>query len=113
MTEVGVTPAALDLHPSHAQAIVRLGCNILWRDRRPETWPSCARIELCIRAEQVVATADALVDPFILAVVVFPRERPFCPLLPTHVELSWSELLAPLLVRLENLVTHWGVLLAW
>src|SRR5271166_1485381 len=39
-----------------------LGSDVVFRNRRPETGPARARIELLLRAEQRVAAADATVN---------------------------------------------------
>ncbi len=71
MTEVSVTHVAENLCPSHEETIFYFCPYSLFRDWGPKARPTGASIELGLRAEQLAAAADTLINPAFLAVVVF------------------------------------------
>jgi hypothetical protein len=70
VAEVRVTSIAQNLDPSHSIAVVNFGSDLSFSYRRPKAWPSCARIEFCLRAEEVVTAGYALVDSIFVQIPI-------------------------------------------
>ena len=87
VSEMRVTSVAEDLDPPHSVAIVDLSPDASFGYRRPEAWPSRARVEFCLRAEEVVPAGDALVDSGVVQVPVLSCVSSFCSLLSCYEEL--------------------------
>jgi hypothetical protein len=106
MSEVRVAAAALYLRASHAVAGVGLGLDSLLIRRGVEARPPGARVVFGIRTKQRLATANALVYPRRVRVLVFPRKRRLCSLLAGHIVLIRRELLLPSDLVLADLFVH-------
>src|SRR5881396_545886 len=102
VAEVGIAPAARQLGSLHDQAVVGPCLDVLPGDGLPEARPAGPGLELGVRREQVVAAADALVDPLLVVVPVPSREGSLRPLFAGDLELRGCELLAPFIVRLDD-----------
>src|SRR6185369_12817934 len=68
MSEMGIAAGAEHFGPFREQRIVRTLKDIFRSYRLPETRPAGSRLVLVFRAEQVVAAADAAVDPLLVVV---------------------------------------------
>src|SRR5690349_12837618 len=106
MAKVGVTARAVDLDAPHAVAGILLGRDALFVQRRPEAGPSGPGFELGVGAEQVGAAADALIRALALEVIKLTRKRALRPLFAGHGKLLGRELLLPLFLTLDDLLTH-------
>jgi hypothetical protein len=106
VAQVRPAPAALYLGTPHGQTGVFCGADLFGPKRSPEARPPGSRVKFGFGVEQFIAAADALVDSFFCAVVIFPRKRPFSSLLPTDVKLLWCQLRFPFLFGLGQLVRH-------
>src|SRR3989304_10248539 len=106
VTEVGVALAAQHLVSSHAKAVISAGSHGFVRNCGPEARPPSTGVELGVRAEYIVAATDALVGPFLMQVPVLTCEGHFCPFLPGHIILIFTELLSPFFLGLHNLIGH-------
>src|SRR2546422_143712 len=93
MAQVGPAVGALDLGPPHEQAAIFLLLHVLFLDRRPETRPAGSGVEFRERGEEFLPADDAHVDPGLVVVPVFSRERPFGPFVDANVVLLLRELL--------------------
>ena len=80
VSQMGVTAATDDLGSHHEVATIRMLFDVLKRRRRPEAGPARAGVKFGIGAEQLISTADAFVNTFVLEVVVLPGEGPLSPL---------------------------------
>src|SRR5712692_899038 len=100
MSQMRIASVAHDLYAAHSQAIIDLGPNPSFGYRRPEAGPARAGVEFCVRAEQVVSAANALVDSRFVEVPVLARVGPFRSFFPGYVELLRREYLPPLCVGL-------------
>ena len=77
MAQVRVAFSTRHRHPHHPQADVSRTPNVFRRDRFPETGPASSRIKLCLRAEQGVIAANAVVEALIVKVPILSRVRKF------------------------------------
>src|SRR5436190_23213681 len=91
-----------DLGPAHAVASVRAQLDLVGTLRLGEARPSRAGFELGVRAEQLVATGSAAVDPVFLRIGVLATEGRLRSLAAKDLVLLGSELLAPLLLGLRH-----------
>src|SRR5215470_532726 len=101
--EVRIAPRAVHLGPAHEEARVLLGLDRLRRGRLEVRRPAGAGVELVIRAEERLTTADAVVCAAIVVVPVHAAECALRAVLACHLELVVGEMLAPLLVGLADL----------
>src|SRR5919198_1215168 len=93
-------------YTAHAVTIILLGSHAVWRQRLPEARPAGAGIVLSLRIKQVRSAADALVDAFFFAVVIFASKCSLRALLPANGELRRGQLCFPLFIRFYDLVAH-------
>ncbi len=67
-----------------------------------EARPPCPRVEFLARSKQITLATNALIDAFLLAIVILPRERGFGAFASRYTVLLRGELLAPLFVLFGN-----------
>jgi hypothetical protein len=103
MAEVGIAFGAGNRGADHAEGCVADFGYVFAGDGCPEAGPSCTRFEFRGGIEQRIVTAKAAVDAFVVQVPVFSRESDFGVGVARDVEGSGTELLAPLVGRLDNL----------
>ena len=75
--QVRVADGAADLRSGHGKLPILLVGHVLVANRGPEARPSTAGVELRLGAKELIAAADALVDPLFVVVVVLAGEGPF------------------------------------
>ena len=102
VSEVASAAAAQDLGPPHPEAAVLANLDVLRDGRLVEAGPAGAGIELGVGAEQLGATAGAVVHPVVLDVHVLARERPLGAVAAQDLVLVGREALPPLLVSQVN-----------
>src|SRR5262249_56043735 len=79
MAKVRVASRARHLYACHSQAIIGCGLDLALCDRGPEARPAGPGVEFRVRAEQVVAPANASVDSLFVQVPILPPARPLPP----------------------------------
>ena len=78
MAQVRIALPAPDFDAPHSVGAVGFRLDVFVRDRRPETRPSGAGLELRIGTEQRTATADTAIEAFLMQIVVFARKGELC-----------------------------------
>src|SRR6185312_7899133 len=106
VTEVRVAAGAQHFYPPHEMAVIFLVDDIFRSSRLPERRPPRTGIEFGLRVKQGGATAGATIHPLIVAVPVFPCERPFRPFFAAYMILLRGQLVFPFLVRFNKLAAH-------
>src|SRR5690349_4878987 len=101
---MGVAVLADDLGAAHEEVVVGPQLDLLEVGRLGEAGPAGAAVELRVRGEQLRPAANAVVHPLALLVPVRARERPLGTGLARHLVLLRRQLLAPLGVRLLDLL---------
>src|ERR1700720_1477154 len=69
------TAPARNCRSHHTETVVGGFQNILFRNRRPKTWPACTRLKLGAGIEQSGVAANAAKNAFQLFVWIFIRVR--------------------------------------
>src|SRR5260370_17368732 len=88
----------------HAQAVVQAYRYIFLGDRRPETRPAGAGLELCFGVEERSRAADTEIQTIRVVVCVLTGEGTLGSLLPCHLQLKRRYLGLPLPVALLYLL---------
>src|ERR1700687_2956071 len=104
MTEVRIASRTQDLGARDEPAAVVLLGDGAFGHWLPETRPARPGIELCLRAEEFLAAAHALVDADVLGVPVLPAKGALSAVLARHLVLLGCELALPVLITLYHLV---------
>ena len=108
MPEVGITVAAQQFNPAHAETVVRSLYNTGFLEFRVKTGPAAAGVELAAGIEQELAAAHTMIMPAFPALLVFTGERHFGSRLPGDAVLLRRKLLFPFLLGLVNFC-HAGI----
>ena len=77
MTQVRFAATADHLGPFCKEAVVGPGGDVFGCDWLPETGPAGARLKLVLKTEEIVVTADALVNALFMVVPQVAGEGPF------------------------------------
>ena len=107
MAKVCLAFSTGDFRPSLPQASVHGRSDIFFRNGSPETRPSGARVELCVRAEYGIVAADATIEPFVVNIVL-AAERSFGALVAGYLVLQRAQLPLPFVVGLVNFLHEGG-----
>ena len=99
MAEVCIAACTADLRTHHAMGHITVGGDGITGRTIPEAGPTGAGIKFGVGVEQISSAADALVGPFALVVPVDACKSTFSAAFSGHLELFWTELLAPLVLR--------------
>lgn len=105
-----VATAAESFRSGHAVAHVSLHLDILRCDWLPVTWPAGPGVKFRVRAEKLLAAANANVRALRFCVGVLAGERRFSPLLPRHLELLFRQLRTPFRIVLLDFLAHVHIL---
>lgn len=101
-----VTATAEDFDPVHTVAEVSFFADVFPVTRRPKAWPASARVEFRLGAEELSATAYAVIYPLLVTVPVLAGKRSLAALLSRYPELFGSEQLLPLIFLLDDFFFH-------
>lgn len=108
MSKVGPAGIAEDFGSPHAVAVIGHSPDSIGVYRGKETRPAAAGIKLGIRAEQGRPAADTAVDAIVLAMDIFPGERPFCSLVTADLVLLRRQLCPPFRISFFPLLIRHG-----
>jgi hypothetical protein len=104
MPKVSPAGRALHLDPPHPKRVIFNRNNRIRRNRIPEARPSAPGLELLIRRKQRRITSPAVIHPVVMVIHQRPGKRPLRPTLTHYMKLLRSQQLAPLCLRLMNLL---------
>src|SRR3954447_20842131 len=103
---MSVATRAQDFCADHTMAGIDLGADVLLCRWGSKAGPTAARVVLCFRTEQLVATSHTLVRSLFFRFVILAREWPFGSLLPRNRVLLRRKLLSPFFLSLGNFLGH-------
>ena len=101
MPEVCIATGAMDFRATHEEGVV-LGAAHMIGKGCVKAWPTRARLKLGVRVKEIKVAGDAVVDAFLMVVVILAAEGGFCTMLAGDTVLLRSELLLPLSIRLRD-----------
>src|SRR5690242_1363953 len=104
MSEMSATFAAHHFGSPHHETVVLFGFNILFGNRRPETRPAGARVELGIGREKVIPTAGTPIHSLFMMIPILPGERSLGALLAADVILLVGQLFLPFIFAFFDLI---------
>ena len=103
--QVSIAAGAQQFDAAHTVTVIRSLANVCRVKFPMKTWPATTRVELALRAEQRVVTADTVIVPGFNMVAVLSAERGLGTGLAGHTVLFGIQLILPL-PRLFNDLFH-------